>query len=81
MPGKLCAGKPLQHSTKRESKSYCEGREAAANGIADTANPFPSGTTGYEMWDQGHASWSADPAGVTRPDDCCARPYGGGFVP
>lgn len=63
----------------REARAYCEGRAANRGGEALSANPHPVGTPAHDEWDDGHASWDADPAGVARDD--CADEYGGGYTP
>ena len=57
-------------------KAYCEGRSTAAAG--GSTNPHPAGSPNNAAFAAGLASWIADPAGVAR--DCCAVPYGGGYV-
>ena len=78
MPGKRCSGEPDANPTIREMKAYCEGREDSANGLA--VNRHPAGSREADLWDAGHASWTADPAGLP-PGDCCAYAPGGGYVP
>ena len=77
---KLCNGVPTDQPTLRESRAYCEGREAAAQGALIGTNPHPASDRDHVLWDSGHASWSADPTGV-QTQDCCARAYGGGYTP
>jgi hypothetical protein len=59
-------------------KAYCEGRQAAKDGGATTDDPHPANSPSSVDWLAGFTSWAADPAGV--PRDCCAIPYGGGYV-
>jgi hypothetical protein len=87
MPGKLttiedvAAGLPPLKNPE-EILAYCSGRDAAAAGGADTDNPYsgPDALLGT-LWLAGFTSWEADPAGLATVHDCCARPYGGGYVP
>lgn len=71
MPGKLCNGVATDSPWLKESKSYCEGRNAATNGAAQNTNPHPSGTRDYDMWDSGWQSYNGG-TGNALPRDCCA---------
>jgi hypothetical protein len=59
-------------------KAYCDGRQAAKDGHLNTENPHQVNSDHYLAWAVGHISWTANPAG--KPRDCCAIPYGGGYV-
>lgn len=75
-----CSGKPSDQPTVRETKAYCEGRDAAAAGALEGTNPHQAGTRDELLWDNGFSSWAEDPANL--PDqDCCASAPGGGYVP
>lgn len=69
-------GGPIQ---LRNSKAYCEGREAAAAGALIGTNPHVAGSEAAASWDAGHDSWTEDPAGAPARD-CCANLFGGGYV-
>ena len=73
MPGKFCNGVPADQPYVRESRAYCEGREAAYGGAVLGDNPHPVGTRDHDLWDSGHASYAG---GVGSPlaQDCCPRP-------
>ena len=73
MPGSLCNGTATDAPLVRESRAYCEGREAAYGGAADTTNPHSADTRDNALWASGHASYAA---GVGSPlqRDCCAIP-------
>ena len=77
--GKQCNGVPTDTPTPRNSRAYCEGRDAAAAGALIGTNPHFDGVDG-DNWARGHASWTDDPAGGP-PGDCCATPFGGGYTP
>lgn len=79
MAGKNCTGSPTTNPTTRNASAYCAGRAAAAGGVLLAANPHDNGPDQVN-WAAGHASWSADPAGLPA-GDCCADVPGGGHVP
>lgn len=81
MSGKMCTGDQKNNAALlKDSRAYCEGRDAAAAGELITANPQPLGSEARAAWTAGWTSWNTDPA--TGPgQDCCSAKFGGGFVP
>lgn len=80
MSGKLkITGSTSTPRDPQDVRAYCEGRQAGKDGKNNTDNPFPLTNPSGAAWLAGHQSWTLDPAGKAR--DCCAIPYGGGFVP
>jgi hypothetical protein len=79
----LCDGSDGGPVQLRNSKAYCEGRNAAANSVLVTDNPHPAGSEAHTAWGLGHVSWAENPAGPLAPPgggDCCADAFGGGFA-
>ena len=75
-----CNGVETDQPFVNESRAYCDGRTAAAQGALKTTNPLAHDPRGEALWDDGWDSWGADPAGLTQRD-CCAHAYGGGYTP
>lgn len=71
MPGSLCNGVATDAPLVRQSKTYCEGRRAAVDGVLIGSNPFPAGTVENADWARGHTSYAAG-VGTALPRDCCA---------
>ena len=84
MAGKQCVGEKQGNAAiLNQSRAYCEGRQAAADGALIGSNPHPNASEAGQAWDLGYTSWTANPDGPLAPatiKDCCAQPYGGGFV-
>lgn len=83
MAGHLCNG-DTENAAKpiKDSKAYCEGRKAAADGLLVGANPHVDGSDAATAWSTGFATWLNDPAlGPDAGRDCCATPFGGGYTP
>lgn len=80
MPSKRCNGSMVEDPTIRNSRSYCEGRTAAALGGGLGDNPHPSGAVDNVNWARGFSSWLDDPSKYPLGRDCCDRLPGGGFV-
>jgi len=81
MAGKSCRG-PWATSVPNMglSRTYCEGREAAAYGVLVGADPHQTDSNASAMWQAGHFSWDeGDPVNFLR--DCCALAHGGGWTP
>ena len=78
--GNRCNGVGTDQPFVNESRAYCDGRTAAAQGADKTTNPFAHDPRNETLWDDGWDSWGADPTGLTQRD-CCAHAYGGGYTP
>lgn len=79
MSGKLCS--TYTSNDVLHSRCYCEGRNAAAGEALVGTNPHPDGSEEATAWEAGFDSWEADPAGGNAQGrDCCADPFGGGYV-
>ncbi len=78
--GHRCNGVETDQPFVNESRAYCDGRTAAAQGALKTTNPLAHDPRNEALWDDGWDSWGADPAGLTQRD-CCAHAYGGGYTP
>jgi hypothetical protein len=78
MAGKLCFGRP-NHSAGaavlEQSKAYCEGRTANAEGALQGDNPHPAGSPSAQSWTLGYITGGA---GTVGDRDCCALPPGSG---
>ena len=75
----LCDGLGGGPPQLKNSRAYCEGREAAVAGALVGTNPHAAGSEAATSWANGHATWSTDPS-LGGPD-CCADAFGGGYVP
>lgn len=74
MTAKQCTGNGANGvPTPKDSGIYCEGRQAAFEGVLKTANPHPATTRDADLWDDGWDSHSAG-VGTALPLDCCAMP-------
>ncbi len=70
MPGQLCNGLPKTLPLIQESRAFCEGRKAQADGELKATNPHdPNGNpVAYDSWDNGWDSgFNGDPRG------CCSE--------
>lgn len=82
MAGKYYTGGTTNNAGEiRSARAYCEGRQAAADGILNSANPHPNPSEAFASWGFGHLSWTIDPAtDPNKGQDNCAAEFGGGFV-
>ena len=76
--GNRCNGVGTDQPFVNESRAYCDGRTAAAQGALKATNPFAHDPRNETLWDDGWDSWTAVSGNPPGDQDCCAHAYGGG---
>lgn len=72
MPGKVKAG-TVVNPTFRESKAYCEGRQASKAGALRNTNPHQNPSPAYSAWDAGWLTYVSGGGTTLAVDNCATR--------